>query len=97
MIFSYVVWVIVLIVFKFGESVGLPKLATYAVAIVPGICGAMGYILVKLWQDWVYSHFMFKIHPFSAFLYRYIVYPALGCIVFPFALLLLVMKLMGKL
>lgn len=103
MIFSYVVWVVVFVVFKFNESAGFPKLATYAIAIIPGAIGAIGYVLVKLWQDWLYSHFVFftKINPITIFLFRYIIYPAIGCLLFPFALFaglyLLYLKIKGEL
>lgn len=103
-IFLYVVWVIVLLFgLKFRELEGLTKLAPFAIAIVPGICGAMGYVLVKLWQDWLYSHFVFftKINPITIFLFRYIIYPAIGCLLFPFALFaglyLLYLKIKGEL
>lgn len=99
MIFSYLVWVALIIFYdKNGGDLGIPVFVLCAFAIIPGIIGAIGYVLVKLWQDWLYSHFVFftRINPFTIFLFRYIIYPALGCVVAPFVVLLLVLNLMGK-
>ena len=98
--FSCVLWIVIAVLFdKVGnESKEIPTLLLYVFAIILGICGSMGFVLVNLWQDWVYSHFVFftRINPFTLFLFRYIIYPALGCIAFPFVIFYLVMKLMGK-
>lgn len=99
-IFSYVVWVAVIIFYdKHGGNLGYPVFALCALAIIPGVIGAIGYVLVKLWQDWLYSHFVFftRINPLTIITFRYIIYPALGCFLFPFALLILVMTLKGEL
>lgn len=53
----------------------------------------------ELWQDWLYSHFVFftRINPITIFLFRYIIYPAIGCFLFPCALFFLFLKLKGEL
>ena len=101
--FSFILWgLFIFLVVRTGglgdEYKGLSILLYCGIGIILGIFGAMGYVLVNLWQDWVYSHFVFftRINPFTLFLFRYIIYPALGCIAFPFVIFYLVMKLMGK-
>lgn len=100
MIFSYVVWVALIIFYdKHGGNFGRPVFVLCAFAIIPGIVGAFGYILVKLWQNWLYSHFVFftRMNPLTLITFRYIIYPALGCFLFPFALYCLYLTIKGEL
>lgn len=98
-IFSSVVWGAFLFLLNKNENNALSILMTCLAALGLGICGAMGYVLVKLWQDWLYSHFVFftRINPITIFLFRYIIYPAIGCFLFPCALFFLFLKLKGEL
>lgn len=94
-IFSYAVWAALFLVYNKDSSIAINLL----IAIIPGICGAMGYVLVKLWHDYLYSHFLIfsRINPLTLVLFRYIIWPAVGCILFPFALYILYLKIKGEL
>lgn len=79
------------------EYTGLSILLYCGISIILVISGTIGYVLVKLWNDFFYSHFtVFTRHPIMLLLNRYIIEPAIGVIAFPFLILYLVMKLMGE-
>ncbi|MCH5282433.1 MAG: hypothetical protein J1E59_02125 [Treponema sp.] len=100
--FSFILWgLFIFLVVRTGglgdEYKGLSILLYCGIGIILGIFGAMGYVLVKLWSDFFYSHFIvFTRSPILLLLTRYIIDPAIGVFVFPILIFCLVMKLMGK-
>lgn len=100
--FSFILWGLFIFLFvrtgRLGNGYkGLSILFYCGIGIILGIFGAMGYVLVKLWSDFFYSHFIvFTRSPILLLLTRYIIDPAIGVFVFPILIFCLVMKLMGN-
>lgn len=80
-VFSYAVWV-ALLIFAFNKNDSVVN--NLLSSIIPGILGTFGYVLVKFFSDWFYSHFIvFTRNALTFLLFRYIVWPAVGCFLFP--------------
>lgn len=93
LILSYAVWAVVLIC-GFNENASIVRILLRA--IIPGVVGAIGYVLMKLYTDWLYTHFVFFTRsPFMFLLNKYIINPLISVIGFPFLILLLMENLKG--